>query len=46
MKKRLTKAEIRKREDEIDIRDSNAAMKDTRGTMSLEEYMKKRKTKS
>jgi hypothetical protein len=43
MKKRLTKTKIRKLEDEIDIRDSDAAMKDQTGTITLEEYMKKMK---
>jgi hypothetical protein len=43
MKEWLTEAIVAKLEDDIDIRESDAAMKDTRGTMSLEEFMKKMK---
>ena len=43
MKEWLTEAIISKLEDDIDIRDSDAAMKDTRGTITIEEYMKKMK---
>ncbi len=40
MKEWLTEAIIAKLEDDIDIRESDAALKDTSGTMPLREYLK------
>jgi hypothetical protein len=42
MKEWLTEAIVSKLEDDIDIRESNEALKETEGTIELREYMKLR----
>lgn len=44
MKEWLTEAIIAKLEDEIDTADGLASLADTEGTMSLEDYLKARKS--